>query len=92
MNSAEQALENSNRSKYGDKENDQISQNYLISKERGDIWCSENVKRYLSRYTRPGSSKNGNHTDLLKARDYLQRMIEVSEINEIEVVENFKIT
>ena len=72
-------LEQSNRSKYGPKEFDQISTNYRISKERGDIWCSENVKRYLDRFTRPGSSKTNNLTDLLKAKDYLERMIEMNQ-------------
>ena len=31
-------LEESNRSKYGPKEFDQISTNYRISNERGNIW------------------------------------------------------
>lgn len=73
-------LEQSNRSKYGAKEHDQISMNYRISKERGDIWCAENVKRYLDRFTRPGSIKGNNLTDLLKAQDYLQRMIEQNQM------------
>lgn len=72
-------LEESNRAKYGDKEVDQISLNYRKSTEYGDIWASENVKRYLDRFTRPGSTKSGNLTDLLKAKDYLNRMIEVHE-------------
>lgn len=72
-------LENSNRAKYGEKEFDLISQNYRKSKEIGDTWCSSNVIRYLDRYTRPGSTKAGNHTDLLKAFDYLQRMIDKSQ-------------
>lgn len=81
-------LEESNRSKYGPKEFDQISNNYRISKERGDTWCSENVKRYLDRFTRPGSSKANNLTDLLKARDYLDRMIENNQdANPKEVIE-----
>jgi hypothetical protein len=54
--------------------------NYRVSKERGDIWCTENVKRYLDRFTRPGSSKGNNLTDLLKAQDYLQRMIEQNQM------------
>ncbi len=76
-------LEESNRSKYGPKEFDQISMNYRISKERGDVWTSENVKRYLDRFTRPGSSKANNITDLRKASDYLQRMISENEKFEI---------
>lgn len=73
-------LEKSNRLKYGPKEFDQISENYRISKERGDSWAAENVKRYLNRFTRPGSSKANNLTDLVKARDYLDRMIEANKI------------
>ena len=82
------SLEESNRSKYGQKEFDQISSNYRISKDRGDLWCSENVKRYLDRFTRPGSSKANNLTDLLKAKDYLERMIEMnSNANKNEIIE-----
>jgi hypothetical protein len=86
-------LEKSNRTKYGPKEFDQISENYRISKERGDAWCSENVKRYLNRFTRPNSTKANNLTDLIKAKDYLERMIEANELltnNTEEVIENFK--
>jgi hypothetical protein len=83
-------LEKSNRAKYGDKEFDQISLNYRKGTDYGDIWASENVKRYLDRFTRPGSTKAKNLTDLLKARDYLNRMIEVHEnlnTNKKEVIE-----
>jgi hypothetical protein len=86
-------LEESNRSKYGEKEFDQISENYRINKESGDIWCAENVKRYLNRFKRPGSTKANNLTDLYKAKDYLERMIEHNEKlqnNSEEVIENFK--
>lgn len=79
-------LEKSNRSKYGEKEFDQISQNYRVSKEKGDIWCSENVKRYLDRFTRPGSSKANNLIDLLKAKDYLERMIEANEVSDKVII------
>ncbi len=85
-----EGLEKSNRSKYGEKEFDQISQNYRISKKTGDIWCAENVKRYLGRFTRDGSQKANNLIDLLKARDYLDRMIENNEkqgINQKETIE-----
>ena len=70
-------LEKSNRAKYGEKDFDQISLNYKKGTHFGDIWASENVKRYLDRFTRPGSTKASNLTDLLKAKDYLERMIEV---------------
>lgn len=79
-------LEKSNRAKYGKKEFDQISQNYRISKERGDIWCAENIKRYLDRFTRPGSTKANNLVDLYKAKDYLERMIEANEKEKNKVI------
>lgn len=86
-------LEKSNRAKYGDQQHDQISENYRISKERGDTWAAENVKRYLNRFTRPGSTKANNLTDLYKAKDYLQRMIDANEalgaVRTEEVIENF---
>lgn len=89
----QEELEASNRAKYGDKDFDQISENYRISKERGDSWAAENVKRYLNRFTRPGSTKADNLTDLYKAKDYLQRMIsaneKLQEVNKKEVIENF---
>jgi hypothetical protein len=82
-------LEASNRAKYGEKQFDQISENYRIGKGIGDRWCAENVKRYLNRFTRPGSSKAENPIDLIKARDYLDRMIEKNPLDEQkqEVVE-----
>ena len=90
----EKQLEESNRSKYGEKEFDQISLNYRESKMVGDVWCAENVKRYLNRFKRAGSSKANNLTDLYKAKDYLNRMIEENEkllplASGDEVVENF---
>jgi hypothetical protein len=73
-------LEQSNRSKYGDKQFDLISQNYRISKEHGDAWCANNVSRYLDRFKRPKSSESNNIIDLYKSRDYLNRMIEENEM------------
>lgn len=91
--SLEKQLEESNRKKYGEKEFDQISENFRISKESGDTWCAENVKRYLNRFKRPGSTKANNLTDLYKAKDYLERMIEENEKlldnSTKEVEENF---
>lgn len=72
----EQELKDSNLSKYGEKDFDLISQNYRISKQHGDVWCANNVIRYLDRFKRPNSSKADNLIDLLKSRDYLDRMIE----------------
>lgn len=85
MSDLQEQLEESNRKKYGDKEFDQISQCYRVSKEKGDIWCAENVKRYLDRFTRPESTKRDNVTDLVKAKDYLERMI--AENNRLEYLE-----
>jgi len=72
----QQKLEESNRSKYGNKGSDLIAQTYEMDHHMGDTWCVVNVLRYLQRYIRPGSSKANNLTDLLKAKDYLQRAIE----------------
>lgn len=69
-------LEQSNRAKYGDQKSDVIAQAYAMGRHVGDIWCVFNVWRYLSRYIRPGSTKAGNLTDMLKARDYLDRAIQ----------------
>jgi hypothetical protein len=97
MNDLEKKLDDSDRKKYGDKEFDQISQCYKVSKEKGDIWCSENIKRYLDRFTRPSSTKQNILTDLIKARNYLDRMItennseKYSNVNKTEeIIENFK--
>lgn len=72
----DKALEDSNRSKYGDKEYDLISEQYRISEHDGHVWAGTNSVKYINRYKREGSSKSGNLSDLLKARDYLGRMIE----------------
>ena len=97
MSDIEQKLAKSNELKYGKKEYDQISQNYrLFGKNYGDFWCSENIKRYLTRFTKPDSTKSNNLTDLLKARDYLERMIEMNTIDYLgsviveEIIEDFK--
>lgn len=88
-NMTKEDLEKSNRAKYGDKEFDLISQNYRISKQHGDVWCANNVVRYLDRFKRPDSTKADNMIDLLKARDYLDRMIE--ENQKVLIVETEKI-
>lgn len=75
----EQRMEESNRSKYGDKNHDLIAENYRISKHDGDVWCANNTIKYLNRFKREGSSKANNMTDLYKSRDYLNRMIEANE-------------
>lgn len=76
MAEIEQALEESNRSKYGAKEFDLISEQYRNSEHDGHVWAGTNAVKYINRYKREGSSKAGNLSDLLKARDYLGRMIE----------------
>lgn len=83
-------LEASNRSKYGEKENDMISRMYRRSKLQGDTYCSGHVERYIDRFIRPESSKGNNMIDLIKAKDYLERMIEANEtinINNKEIIE-----
>jgi hypothetical protein len=80
VNLDEQGLLNKSRdeakTKYGDKENDCISTGYKQSKEIGDWYCTLNIKKYTERYSRPNSSKSNNVVDLIKAKDYLERMIE----------------
>lgn len=71
-------LEQSNRSKYGPINDDLIARTYRDNKRDGDVWCAQNVNRYLGRFMREGSSKGLNYTDLLKSRDYLNRMIDAN--------------
>lgn len=75
----QEELEKSNRSKYGEKDKDVISLMYDLSKEQGDAYCYGNIMKYVGRFTRPKSSKSNNKIDLLKAKDYLERMIEINE-------------
>lgn len=72
-------LEQENRSKYGQKTDDLIARTYRDNHSDGDMWCYLNVTKYLGRYVRKGSAKAGIHENLLKARDYLDRMIEANE-------------
>jgi hypothetical protein len=67
-----------NRQKYGSKEDDLIARSYRDSKEKGDIWCSNNTIKYLTRFT-GNSIKSNNIVDLRKAADYLNRMLEQNE-------------
>lgn len=64
-----------NKQKYGNKEDDVISSAYREDKRIGDIWCAKNVEKYLRRFISK-SEKSNNRMDLLKAQDYLQRMLE----------------
>jgi hypothetical protein len=71
-------LEQSNRSKYGSKQEDVIAHCYSLGDRDGDLWCLMNVRKYVERYSREGSSKANNITDLEKAMDYLKRVVEKS--------------
>jgi len=71
-------LEESNRSKYGNKSEDLIAHCYKNGRDHGDFWCLINIRRYVDRYFREGSSKAKNLTDLLKSQDYLERALEQS--------------
>lgn len=70
------SLEESNRSKYGDKSEDLIARTFKISREYGNLWCVNNALKYLERFIRPNSSKGAQLIDLVKAKDYIQRAIE----------------
>jgi hypothetical protein len=64
-----------NQDKYGAKDDDVIARCYRESQDIGDVWCAKNVERYLRRFLSK-SHKGHNRMDLLKAKDYLDRMIE----------------
>lgn len=76
-----------NKQKYGNKEDDVISRAYREDKRIGDIWCAKNVEKYLRRFISK-SEKSNNRMDLLKAQDYLQRMLEQNQdLNTFEIQE-----
>ena len=77
--------EQTNRSKYGPKTDDVIARTYRDNHRDGNMWCAKNVEKYLFRYTREGSSKAGIYENLLKAKDYLDRMIEENKPIEIKI-------
>jgi hypothetical protein len=64
--------------RYGKRDDDLIARTYRDNKEHGDIWCILNVQKYTKRFISKGSSKSGNKEDLLKAKDYLDRAIEIN--------------
>lgn len=68
-------LETSNRSKYGDKKNYLISRMYKHAQIVGHAFALGNAERYLDRFGREGSSKSLNATDLVKAKDFIERVI-----------------
>lgn len=75
----EKGLEQKNREKYGDKQHDVISQAYRQNKQTGDTYCGFNVTKYVKRYM-GGSYKSNNRIDLVKAIDYISRMLEVHDL------------
>lgn len=78
-----------NGEKYGDPSDDVIARAYRDDKRIGDIWCAKNVEKYLKRFLGK-SRKSNNQTDLLKAKDYLDRMIMENEklgTKEFEIIE-----
>lgn len=76
-----------NKQKYGNKEDDVISRAYREDKRIGDIWCAKNVEKYLRRFISK-SEKSNNRMDLLKAQDYLQRMlVQNQDLNTFEIQE-----
>lgn len=68
--------ESDSEGKYGEKQFDVISRAYRQSKEVGDFWCTLNAEKYLERYSRPQSHKANNREDIIKAKVYIERMIE----------------
>lgn len=71
-------LEQENRSKYGQRADDLIARTYRDNHDAGNDWCYLNVTKYLGRYCRKGSAKAGIYENLIKAKDYLDRMIEAN--------------
>lgn len=64
-----------NAEKYGEKENDVISEAYGYGKREGDIYTIMNARKYLKRYLTT-SYKGNNPKDLIKAVDYILRALE----------------
>lgn len=63
-----------NTAKYGTPQNDLIAQAY--EEGYGHQVCSWNARKYLTRFVSK-DEKAGNKLDLEKARDYINRMIEM---------------
>lgn len=85
--------EKRNREKYGPIDDDFIARTFRDDAMTGHIWCAQNIKKYLTRFTSK-SSKSLNLIDLLKCADYLNRMIQVAQkdasMNREEVVDKVK--
>lgn len=93
MNNAEitpTEFEQRNIAKYGDKTDDTIARTYRENAKFGDVYCAKNAEKYLRRFV-SNSEKGNNITDLRKAVDYVNRMIEFHESqpkqNTTEVIE-----
>lgn len=78
--------EKKNREKYGSREDDFIARTFRDDVITGHIWCAQNIKKYLTRFTSK-SSKALNLIDLLKCADYLNRMIEIVQADEASIKE-----
>lgn len=76
-------LEASDRSKYGDKSNDLISNMFKRNFSFGVCWCAGNAERYLLRFNREGSSKQGNKIDIEKAKNYIGRILEKIDLSKV---------
>lgn len=68
-----------NAAKYGSKQDDVIAQQYKESQIGGNYFCKGNIEKYIRRFCKEGSPKAGNVKDLLKAQDFLNRMIEMNQ-------------
>lgn len=83
-----------NIAKYGNRNDDVIARSYREGVDIGNVWCLKNVEKYLRRFL-SHSAKGNNLIDLLKAKDYLDRAVEInqklakkdSEINKQEIIE-----
>lgn len=79
-----------NEAKYGNKEDDTIARTFRESLVGGNFYCGKNAEKYIRRFL-SNSHKANNITDLEKAKDYLQRMIDynkqIGNTNTKEVIE-----
>lgn len=73
-----------NELKYGEKQNDVISQMFAISTECGVVFCCGNAIKYFTRY-QSDSEKGRNIKDVIKAKDYINRMHERGLIDKKEL-------
>jgi hypothetical protein len=74
-----QAAPDVNAAKYGKRDDDVIARIYRESEVGGNYFCKGNIEKYITRFCKEGSPKAGNLTDLIKAKDFLNRMIEMNQ-------------